>query len=352
MKGLILSGGYGTRLRPLTYSQQKQLIPVGNKPILFYAIEDLIEAGIKDIGIIVGPNKEQVIDMVKSKDWNANIGFIYQSEPKGIAHAIIVAEDFLDNEPFVMYLGDNILKEGIVEHVEEFKQSDAEASILLTKVPNPQEFGIAELNEKNEIVRLIEKPKTPPTNFAVIGIYMFRPAIFQAVKEIRPSWRNQLEIVDAIQWLIDHDYKVKSVFVKGWWKDTGKPEDIIHANRLVLDEIEETRNFGILKNSKINGRVVIEKDAVIENSLIKGPAIIGKNSRIMDSYIGPYTSIGENCEVKDSEIEDSVVMEGTNIKGIKRIVESLIGRGAKVTENDSLPKGHRLVIGDNSQVKI
>ena len=352
MKGLILSGGLGTRLRPLTYSQQKQLIPVGNKPVLFYAIEDLIEAGIKDIGIVVGPNKEQVIETVKSEDWNASIRFICQPEPKGIAHAIIVAEEFLQNQPFVMYLGDNILKEGIVEHVEEFKQSDAEAHILLTEVPNPQEFGIAELNEKNEIIRLVEKPKNPPSNLAVIGIYMFRPAIFQAVKEIKPSWRNQLEIVDAIQWLIDHSYKVKSAFVKGWWKDTGKPEDIIHANRLVLDEIEETKNLGILKNSKINGRVIVEENAIIENSLIKGPAIIGKNSKIINSYVGPYTSIGANCEIINTEIEDSVIMEGTKIEGVGRITESLIGRNAKIVRNVDLPRGHKLVVGDNSEVKV
>ena len=352
MKGLILSGGHGTRLRPLTYSQQKQLIPVGNKPVLFYAIEDIIEAGIRDIGIIVGPNKEQVIEMVRSKKWDANIEFIHQPEPKGLAHAIIVAENYLKNEPFVMYLGDNILKEGIVEHVKSFLNSDAEASILLTEVSNPEEFGIAQLNEKNEIVRLIEKPKEPPSNFAVIGIYMFRPAIFKAVKEIKPSWRNQLEIVDAIQWLIDNGYKVKSAFVRGWWKDTGKPEDIIHANRLVLDEIKKTENNGILKETKINGRVIIEKNTIIENSLIKGPAIIGKNCKIANSYIGPYTSIGNNCEIIDAEIEDCVIMEGTEIKGIKRIVESLIGKGAKIVRNESLPKGHKLVIGDNSQVRI
>lgn len=352
MKGLILSGGLGTRLRPLTYSQQKQLIPVGNKPVLFYAIEDLIEAGIKDIGIIVGPNKEQVMETVKSIDWDANIEFIYQPEPRGIAHAIIVAEEFLEGEAFVMYLGDNLLKEGIVKHVNDFSKSDAEASILLSEVSNPEEFGIAQLNEKNEIVKLVEKPKEPPSNFAVIGIYMFRPAIFRAVKEIKPSWRNQLEIVDAIQWLIDHGYKVKSAFVKGWWKDTGKPEDIIHANRLVLDEINETKNLGTLINSKINGRVVIEENAIIENSLIKGPAIIGKNCEIIDSYIGPYTSVGNNCEIIDTEIEDSVVMEGTKIRGIKRIVESLIGRNAEISINNEYPRGHKMVIGDNSRVRI
>ncbi len=352
MKGLILSGGYGTRLRPLTYSQQKQLIPVGNKPILFYAIEDIIEAGIKDIGIIVGPNKEQVMETVKSKDWNANIEFIYQPEPKGIAHAIIVAEEFLNNEPFVMYLGDNILKEGIVEHVNDFIKSDDEAHILLTEVPNPQDFGIAQLNEKNEIVKLVEKPREPPSNFAVIGIYMFNPAIFQAVKEIKPSWRNQLEIVDAIQWLIDNGYKVKSAFVKGWWKDTGKPEDIIHANHLVLDEIKGVENKGNLKNSKINGRVIIEENAIIEDSIIKGPTIIGRNCKIINSYIGPYTSIGNNCEIIDTEIEDSVVMEGTKIMGAGRIVESLIGKNAVISRNNNRPRGYRLVIGDSSQVRI
>ena len=352
MKGLILSGGYGTRLRPLTYSQQKQLIPVGNKPVLFYAIEDLIDAGIDDIGIIVGPNKEQVMETVKGRNWDANIEFIYQSEPKGLAHTIIVAEKFLDGQPFIMYLGDNLLKEGVVDHVNKFLNSDSEASILLTEVPNPQEFGIAKLNEKNEVVQLIEKPKDPPSNLAVIGIYLFRPAIFQAVKEIKPSWRNQLEIVDAIQWLVDNGYKVKSAFVQGWWKDTGKPEDIIHANRLVLDEIKETKNFGALENAKINGRVIIEENAAVENSIIKGPAIVGKNCKVMNSYIGPYTSIGNNCEITNTEIEDSVIMEGTKINGIKRIVESLIGRGVEIIKNDGLPEGHKLVIGDNSQVRI
>jgi len=352
MKGLILSGGYGTRLRPLTYSQQKQLIPVGNKPVLFYAIEDLIEAGIDDIGIIVGPNKEQVMETVKSKSWDANIEFIHQSEPKGLAHTIIVAEKFLDGQPFIMYLGDNLLKEGVVEHVRKFLNGKEEASILLTEVSNPQEFGIAKLNGKNEVVQLIEKPKNPPSNLAVIGIYLFRPAIFEAVKEIKPSWRNQLEIVDAIQWLVDNGYRVKSAFVQGWWKDTGKPEDIIHANRLVLDEIKETKNFGALKNAKINGRVIIEENAAIENSTIKGPAVIGKNCKVMNSYIGPYTSIGNNCEIANAEIEDSVVMEETKINGIKRIVESLIGRGVEIIKNDGLPEGHKLVIGDNSEVKI
>ena len=237
MKGLILSGGFGTRLRPLTYSQQKQLIPVANKPILFYAIEDLIEAGIKEIGIITGPNKEQVVSAVESVNWDATIEFIEQSAPLGIAHTIKIAKNFLKNDSFIMYLGDNILKEGVVEHVKDFKNSDCEGSILLMEVDNPQEFGIAVLNKEGEIIKLVEKPKNPPTNFAVIGIYMFRPAVLQAVEEITPSHRNQLEITDAVQWLIDNGYKVKSSFVTKWWKDTGKPEDILHANRLIIDDI-------------------------------------------------------------------------------------------------------------------
>ncbi|HEC87727.1 MAG TPA: glucose-1-phosphate thymidylyltransferase [Thermoplasmata archaeon] len=352
MKGLILSGGYGTRLRPLTFSQQKQLIPVANKPIIFYCLEDIIEAGVTDIGIVVGPNREQVIETVRSKKWNANIEFIYQPEPKGLAHAIMVAEEFLNKEPFVMYLGDNLLKNGIVEHVKDFLNSDAEASILLTDVPNPQQFGVAKLNEKKEIVELIEKPQRPPTNFVVIGIYFFRSAIFEAVKKIKPSWRNQLEIVDAIQWLINNGYKVKSSFVNGWWKDTGKPEDIIHANRLVLDEIKNVKNLGILKNSKINGRIEIGKNSIIEKSTVKGPVVIGKNCMIRDAYIGPYTSIGDNCQIIASEIEDSVIMEGTRIKGIKRIVESLVGKEAEIVIDETLPKGYKMVIGDASQVRI
>ncbi|MFQ6119002.1 MAG: glucose-1-phosphate thymidylyltransferase, partial [Methanosarcinales archaeon] len=266
MKGLILSGGYGTRLRPLTYSQQKQLIPVANKPVLFYSIEDVIEAGIKDIGIVVGPNKEQVIETVESKEWNANIDFIYQGEPKGLAHAILISEEFLDG-PFVMYLGDNILKGGIVEHVERFKRLKADASILLTPVENPEQFGCAELNEDGTVKRLIEKPKKPPSNLALAGIYLFNTPIFEAVRSIKPSWRNELEITDAIQYLIDNDYKVDSMIVKGWWKDTGKPEDILMANHLVLDELEPF-NKGKLDNSSIKGRVGIEEGTSIKDSTI------------------------------------------------------------------------------------
>ena len=352
MKGLVLSGGFGTRLRPLTYSQQKQLIPVANKPILFYALEDLIEAGIKEIGIIVGPNKEQVIATVKKVEWDANIRFIEQEQPLGIAHAIKISEDFLGNDPFVMYLGDNILKEGIVEHVKDFEKSDYDGSILLTKVENPEEFGIAVLNKNNDIIKIIEKPRNPPTDLAVIGVYLFRSKIFDAVKNIKFSKRNQLEITESIQWLIDHDCKVKSALVKNWWKDTGKPEDILHANRLIIDTIK-SHNKGKMTNSDIRGRVEIGKNTIVENnSTVKGPVIIGENCRICNSYIGPYTSIGNSCEIMNTEIEDSVVMEGAKIIDGGRIIDSLIGREVHILKKNGLPNGRKFVIGDNSEVSL
>ncbi|WP_258083273.1 glucose-1-phosphate thymidylyltransferase [Thermococcus thermotolerans] len=350
MKALILSGGHGTRLRPLTYSQQKQLIPIANKPVLFYAIEDVIEASIHDIGIIVGPNKEQVMETVRSVDWDAEIEFIYQGEPKGLAHAILVARDYLGDDDFVMYLGDNILREGIVEHLKHFREGDFDASILLCEVPNPQQFGVAELNEDGKTIRrLVEKPKVPPSNLALVGIYFFKPVIHDAVRNIKPSWRNELEITDAIQWLIDHGYRVGWTKVKNWWKDTGKPEDILDANRLILDDIET--DIRIHTNARIHGRVVIGEGTVIdEDTVIKGPVVIGKNVRIMDSYIGPYTSIGDNVVIENTEIEDSIVLEGSEIRNAGRIVESLIGRGVKIINGTSHPLGRKLVVGDNSRL--
>ncbi|MPW38626.1 glucose-1-phosphate thymidylyltransferase [Thermococcus sp. 101 C5] len=350
MKALILSGGHGTRLRPLTYSQQKQLIPVANKPVLFYAIEDVIEAGIHDIGIIVGPNKEQVIETVKSVDWDANIEFIYQGEPKGLAHAILVAKDYLGDDDFVMYLGDNILREGIIKHLRHFKEGNFDASILLCEVPNPQQFGVAELSEDGKTIkRLVEKPKIPPSNLALVGIYFFKPIIHEAVKHLKPSWRDELEITDAIQWLIDHGYRVGWTKVTGWWKDTGKPEDILDANRLILDDIET--NIKVETKARIHGRVMIEDGSQIdENTVIKGPVVIGKNVVIKNSYIGPYTSIGDNVVIENTEIEDSIILPESEIRNAGRIVESLIGRRVKILKGNNHPFGRKLVIGDNSQI--
>ncbi len=351
MKALILSGGHGTRLRPLTYSQQKQLIPVANKPVLFYAIEDVVEAGIRDIGIIVGPNKEQVVETVSSVEWDAEIEFIYQGEPRGLAHAILVAEDFLDDEEFVMYLGDNILKDGIVDHAEKFKKLNPDSLILLTEVENPQQFGVAELDENGRIKKLVEKPRIPPSSYALVGIYFFKPVIIGACKSIKPSWRNELEITDAIQWLIDNGYNVEASIVKGWWKDTGKPEDILEANRLVLDGIQP-EGKGKVENSRVIGRVVIEEGALIRDSIVKGPCIIGRNCRIVNSYIGPYTSVGNGCEIEGTEVEDSVIMDGSKIVNAGRVIESLIGRNVRIQECGFKPRGHRFVVGDNSDIVL
>ncbi len=348
MKGLILAGGHGTRLRPLTYSQQKQLIPVANKPILFYALEDLIEAGAKEIGIIVGPNKEQVRATVESENWDAGINFIYQEEPKGLAHTILVAKEFLD-EPFVMYLGDNILREGIEKHAKKFEENKNDASIMLTEVENPRQFGIAELNDDGTIKRLIEKPKDPPSNLALVGIYFFKPVILEACKRIKPSWRNELEITDAIQWLIDNGYKVGWTKVEGWWKDTGKTEDILEANRLILDGIQ-MKNEGTAKDSRIIGRVIIEKGVEVKDSIVKGPSLIGGGCKIKNSYIGPYTSVGNDCVIEDTEIEDSIVMDNSEILGGGRIIESLIGKEVKIRRREELPNGRKLIVGDDSEI--
>lgn len=350
MKALILSGGSGTRLRPLTFSQQKQLIPIANKPVLFYAIEDVIEAGADEIGIILGPNKEQVIDTVESRSWGVPIEFIYQGNPKGLAHAILVAKEFLDDD-FIMYLGDNILRDGIVQHKERFQRLKSDASVLLTRVEDPQRFGVADLNPDGSIRKLVEKPKVPPSNYALVGVYFFRPSIIEACSAIKPSWRDELEITDAIQWLIEQGYKVDASLVEGWWKDTGKPEDILEANRLILDDISAC-NEGQINESHVIGRVIIEKGSLIERSTIKGPCIIGKGSVISDSYIGPYTSVGDDCRIFGTELEDTIIMDNSIITKAGKIVESMIGRNVRIREGIALPKGNRFIVGDNSDISL
>jgi glucose-1-phosphate thymidylyltransferase len=351
MKGLILSGGHGTRLRPFTYSQQKQLIPVANKPILFYCIEDLISAGIHEIAIIVGPNREQVIDTVKSQDWDARIEFIFQDAPRGLAHAVKIARSFIGSDKFVMYLGDNILKGGSADFIRDFDESGVDASLLLTEVEDPTQYGVALVDEqKKVIVKLIEKPKVPPSNLSIVGIYGLTPKIYTAIDEIKPSWRNELEITDALYWLIEHKSQVRYSLVKGWWKDTGKTEDILDANRLVLDTIE-SENAGYIDSGSVKGRVKIGSGSRIAgNSIIKGPAIIGEDCLITDSIIGPYTSIGDRCTISHSEVGDSIIMEGTVIDHIDRISESLIGKNVMVRKNSLMPSGKTLVLGDSSKV--
>lgn len=354
MKGLILSGGYGTRLRPLTYSLQKQLIPVANKPILFYAIEDVIETGVSEIGIIVGPNREKVIKTVERVSWDTKISFIHQGEPKGIAHAVKISRDFIGDEPFITYLGDNILKGGIVEHMKSFEESRADAGILLSAVKNPELFGVVEVDNNNNVKRLVEKPKKPASNLALVGIYFFKKPIFEATDHLKPSWRNQLEITEAIQWLLEKEYKISSTVVKGWWKDTGKPEDLLEANRLVLDEIKPINEGEVDAGASVQGRVSIGKNTVIKGgSMVKGPSIIGEGCEIgPNMYIGPYTSIRDDCKLINGEIESSIVMSGAFINCRKKIVDSLIGMNAKILDSRQVPRGCRFVIGDSSDVRV
>jgi len=353
MKGLILSGGKGTRLRPLTFTQAKQLVPVANKPVLFYGIEALREAGIEEIGIVVGDTKDEISEAAgDGSQFGVQISYIEQEAPLGLAHAVMISENFLGKEPFVMYLGDNILKKGIKSLVEEFKEKKPNSLILLTEVPNPQIFGVAEL-EKGKVVRLVEKPKEPKSNLALVGVYMFDSYIFEAVKAIKPSWRDELEITDAIQYLVEHGYEVHPHLVTGWWKDTGKIEDILDANRLILEGINGMISGDVDKASRINGEVILEKGAIVQNSIIRGPAIIGTETEIIDSYIGPFTSIQGKCKIVQTEIEHSIVLEGSEIRDVgSRIDESLIGRGVKIYKCPPKPSAYRLVVGDKSEIGI
>jgi len=355
MKGLILSGGKGTRLRPLTFTQAKQLVPVANKPVLFYGIEALIGAGIREIGIVVGDTKNEIQEAVgEGKRWgkDVRITYIEQPEPLGLAHAVLVAEDFLGDEPFVMYLGDNILKSGIVSLVEEFRSGEPNALILLTPVPDPKMFGVAEL-EDGRVVRLVEKPKDPKSNLALVGVYMFDSHVFEAVKAIKPSWRNELEITDAIQYLVDHGYRVQPHLVSGWWKDTGKIEDILEANRLILESLSGLIEGLVDEASRVSGEVVIEKGAAVRSSIIRGPAIIGTGSQIVDSYIGPFTSIQKNCRIIKTEIEHSIVLEGSEIVDVgSRIDESLIGREVRIYKCPPKPLAFRFMVGDKSEIGL
>lgn len=353
MKGLILAGGFGRRLRPLTYSGAKQLLPVANKPIIFYGIEALVKAGIKELGIVVGETAKEVKNTVGTGEkWGIKITYIPQEAPLGLAHAIKISKQFLGEEPFIMYLGDNILKNGIEDFIVQFKEKKPNALILLTEVPNPQEFGVAVVDEKGTVKRLIEKPKIAPSNLALVGVYLFDKQVFRAIDNIRPSKRNELEITDAIQWLLDNNYKIESHMVKGWWKDTGKPDDIIEANLLVLEDIE-TVNQGDQQSSDIQGRVRTGQGSIIEKSVVRGPAIIGDNARIVNSYIGPFSAIGDNALIENSEIENSIIMQGAQIRNVeKRIDRSIVGKNVVINITTESPRTHKFILGDQSFVQI
>jgi glucose-1-phosphate thymidylyltransferase len=353
MKGLILSGGKGTRLRPLTYTSAKQLVPVANKPVLFYGIEALAAAGIRDIAIVVGDTKDEIKTAVgDGARWNVKVTYIEQDAPRGLAHAVLISEAFMGRDPFVMYLGDNLLNRGINEFVDEFVREAPAAQILLTRVPDPQMFGVAEL-EEGRVVRLVEKPKEPKSDLALVGVYMFSPAVFDSVKRIKPSFRNELEITDAIQDLIDRGLPVRPHLVQGWWKDTGKLEDMLEANRLILDTIERRISGSVDAESRVEGKVIIEAGAVVERSVIRGPVVIGTGARIVHAYVGPFTSIGNGTEIRDSEIEHSIVLEGSVISDLDhRVADSLIGRNARIHRMPVKPSAYRFMLGDNSEVGI
>lgn len=353
MKGLILSGGKGSRLRPITHTKAKQLVPVANKPVLFYGIEAMAEAGIREVGIVVGDTQEEIRRAAGDGSlWGVNIHYIEQEAPLGLAHAVLVSQGFLRDDPFVMYLGDNLIKDGIKEFVEEFQNNGCHSQILLAHVPNPQEFGVAELAE-GKVVRLVEKPKEPKSDLALVGVYLFDSHIFEATRKIKPSWRGELEITDAIQYLIEQGFDVRSQVVKGWWKDTGKLEDLLEANRMVLDTLEKRLEGSIDENSQVHFKVVLEPGSQVISSTIRGPAIIGRDARIVYSYVGPFTSIGDNVLIQNSEIEHSIVLQNSALLDIPgRIADSLIGENVEVRHSPAKPKIHRFMLGDYSKVGL
>ncbi|MEV8452169.1 glucose-1-phosphate thymidylyltransferase [Streptomyces sp. NPDC052095] len=354
MKALVLSGGAGTRLRPITHTSAKQLVPVANKPVLFYGLEAIAEAGITEVGIIVGDTAAEIREAVgDGSALGIEVTYIPQEEPLGLAHAVLIARDFLGDDDFVMYLGDNFIVGGITGLVEEFRSDRPDAQILLTQVPNPTSFGVAELDAAGRVVALEEKPKEPKSDLALVGVYLFTPVIHEAVRAIEPSWRGELEITHAIQWLIDQKRDVRSTTIHGYWKDTGNVTDMLEVNRTVLETVEPTHEHAeVDADSEIIGRVRIEPGARVSGSRIVGPAIIGAGSVISGAYVGPFTSVSENVRIEDSEIEYSIVLRGASIVGVRRVEASLIGHDVEVTPAPRSPSAHRLVLGDHSKVQI
>lgn len=354
MKGLILSGGKGTRLYPLTYTSAKQLIPVANKPVLFRVIEAIRDAGITDIGIVVGDTAEEIKRTVgQGGQWGVKITYIQQDVPLGLAHAVKISEDFLVQDRFVMFLGDNVIQGGISPLIGQFANSDYNSQIVLTRVDQPEQYGVAELDGENRIVRLVEKPKDPPSDLALVGIYMFDAHIFEAVNAIQPSWRGELEITDAIQWLTEHDYNVHPYVHRGWWIDTGRPGDMLEANSLVLEELSPTIVGYVDRDSEVDSRVTVEQGAEIINSVVRGPAIIGQDTRIVNAYVGPFTSIYHHCLIENAEISRSIVLEHSQIRNVsRRIEDSLIGRNVVLHRSPIRPRAYKFTLGDHSHVGL
>ena len=354
LKGLILSGGKGTRLRPITFTSAKQLVPVANRPVLFYGIEAMARAGIEDIGIIIAPETgDEIRETVgDGSRFGVRITYIVQDEPAGLAHAVLTAEPFLGSDPFVMYLGDNLLQDGITDLVDAFRAGEPDALILLTPVPDPEHFGVAELLD-GRVVRLQEKPPEPKTDLALVGVYMFTAGIHDAARAIEPSARGELEITDAIQYLVDAGRRVEPHIVQGWWKDTGRLEDMLEANRLVLDRIERRVDGTLDGASTCDGRVVVEAGAVLERSTVRGPAIVGAGARLVDAYIGPYSAIGAGCVIERAEVEHSILLEGSSVRDLDaRIESSLLGRDVAISRSTGQPRAYRFLVGDQSEIGI
>ena len=368
MKGLILAGGAGTRLRPITYTSSKQLVPIANKPILFYVIEQLAAAGIKEIALIVSAN-ESGAEIRRAVGDGSVFGieatYIEQDEPRGLAHCVLIARDFLGDDDFAMYLGDNMLQQDLKVIVDRFEMKRtrqlelheasgrlAAAQILLAHVEDPRQFGVVALDAQGKVVKLIEKPADPPSDLALAGVYLFDKHVHEAVRAIEPSARGELEITDAIQWMLDQGYGIEHEILEGWWIDTGKKDPLLHCNRLVLDTFAGRIDGSVDAESRVEGRVVVEAGARLERSVVRGPAIIGKDALLVDTYVGPYTSIGAGCELRDAEIEHSVVLDRSRVIGVHRIQDSLLGREVEVMRNDARPKATRLMLGDHSRLDL
>lgn len=358
MKALVLAGGAGTRLRPITHTSAKQLVPVANKPILFYGLEAIAAAGVREVGIIVGDTRAEIMAAVgDGSRFGLAVTYLPQDAPLGLAHCVLIAREFLGDDDFVMYLGDNLLEQDLSGFVRRFTQARQElspptAQILLKQVPDPHRFGIAELDDHGDVVHLVEKPADPPSDLALVGVYLFDPTIHDAVRAIEPSKRGELEITDAIQWLIDQGHRVRTEQLGGWWIDTGKLTPLLEANRLLLEKIETRIDGSVDDDSSIDGRVIVEEGAVLVSARIRGPVTIGAGTRIEHSFVGPFTAIGNGCTIRNAEVEHSVVMDGSSIVDIARLEDSLIGREAVVSRSQSRPRALRLMVGDHCQVDV
>jgi glucose-1-phosphate thymidylyltransferase len=356
MKGVVLHGGFGTKLRPLTHTGPKQLIPIANKPNSQYVLEDLKASGITQIIVVLGnvfPEKVKE-NYGDGRRLGVKIKYVQQNEPKGIAHAVGLCKDYVGNRPFVVYLGDNLLKGGIKSFVRKFQDSDYDAMVLLCQVKNPERFGVAKIDDKGKLVKLVEKPKKPPSNYALTGIYFFKPLIFNFIEKLKPSWRGELEITDAIQLMLENGSNVGYQIVQGWWKDTGTSEDILEANRLVLDELKPETEGKIENHSSVQGRVATAKGSTVrEGALIRGPVVIGQNTLIEPHvYVGPYTSIGNNCMIKKGEIENSIIMDNCTIDIEEKITDSIIGPYSELTTSKSKPHGRKFILGERTRIEL